>query len=208
MTSLAGPLTALQSVRSNALVAMVLQLLASALPGGLALDRTITQFGDQATGVAAVVRLIGALMSTEALTREVSTTAQTIAGMLDSAGADGALAQLTTAANASLVDLINAASPDDPDQVAAVVPPVAAFADAIRGASNRLLSGMAFGEATLVGADIQTVADGVTQAAQLLNEAALGPVRSLAMEVAGWSTSSSGSISARLPHRSTRSSAS
>ena len=118
MSALAGPLTSLQSIRSNALVAMVLQLLASAVPGGLALDRTITQFGDQAVGIAAVVRLVGALMSTEALTREVSTTAQTIAGMLDSTGADGALSQLATAANASLVDLINAANPDDPDQVA------------------------------------------------------------------------------------------
>jgi hypothetical protein len=186
MSALAGPLTSLQSIRSNALVAMVLQLLASAVPGGLALDRTITQFGDQAAGIAAAVRLVGALMSTEALTREVSTTAQTIAGMLDSTGADGALSQLSTAANASLVDLINAANPDDPDQVAFIVPPVAAFADSIRAATARLVGGMAFGEATLVGADLQTVADGVTQASQLLNEAALGPVRSLATEVAGW----------------------
>ena len=186
MTALAGPLAALSSVRSNALVATVLQLLATAVPGGLALDRTITQFGGQATGIAALVRLVGALMSTEALTREVATTTQTIAGMLDGGGADGALSQLATAANTSLAELIADASPDDPDQVAAVVPAVAAFSDAIRDAANRLVGGMAFGEASLVGADLDTVAAAVTQASQLLDEAALGPVRSLATEAAGW----------------------
>jgi hypothetical protein len=186
MTALAGPIAALSSVRSNALVATVIQLLTSAVPGGLALDQTISQLGDQATGIAALVRLVGALMSTEALTREVATTTQTIASMLDGGGADGALAQLATAANASLVDLIAGASPDDPDEVAAVVPAVAAFADAIRAAADRLVGGMAFGEATLVGADLDSVAAGVTQAARLLDEAALGAVRALAIEAAGW----------------------
>ena len=186
MAALAGPLSALSSVRSNALVATALQLLTAALPGGFQLDRTISRFGDQATGIAALVQLIGALMSTEALTREVSTTASTIGAMLDGASADSALASLGSAAGAQLADLIASASPDDPDQVDAIAPAVAAFAASIRGAADTLVTGMAFGEATLAGAGLDSVATGITQATGLLNEAALAPVRTLATEVAGW----------------------
>ena len=185
MASLAGPLSAITAVRSNALVAAALQLLA-ALPGGLQLDQTISRFGDQATGIAALVRLVGALMSTEALTRELSTTASTIGGMLDGASADSALAGLGAASTAQLASLIASADPDDPAQVAAIAPAVAAFAGSIRAAADTLITGMAFGEATLAGADFAGAANGVTQAANLLNEAALAPVRTVATEIAGW----------------------
>ena len=186
MTALAGPLAALSSVRSNELIGTALRLLTTGVPGGLQLDATISRFGDQAAGIAALVRLVGALMSTEALTRELTGTAQTIAVMLDGPAADAAIAQLQSNATVGLASLIASASPDDPDQVAAVVPVVTQFADAIRGAAGRLVDGMAFGEATLVGASLDAVSAGVTQASGLLTEAALDPVRKLATEAAGW----------------------
>jgi len=186
MAALAGPLSALSTVRQNPLVATALQLLTTAVPGGLQIDQTVTRFGGQASAIAALVGLVGALMSTEALTREAATTAATMRSMLDGPAAEAALAQLATAGGSGLADLIAAADPNDPDQATAVVQAVAAFADAIHTASDQLVRGMAFGEATLVGADLDTVAAGVTQAAGLLNEAALAPVRSFATEAAGW----------------------
>jgi hypothetical protein len=163
MAALAGPLSALSSVRSNAVVAAAFQLLSAALPGGFQLDRTISGFGGPATGIAALVQLVGALMSTEALTREVSATVTTIGGMLDGASADSALAALGSAGSAQLADLIASASPDDPDQVDAIAPAVAAFAASIRGAADTLVAGMAFGEATLVGAGVDCVGTGSRQ---------------------------------------------
>jgi len=186
MAALAAPLGALSSVRSNPVFATALQLLGAALPGGLPLDRTASRLGDQAGGMAALVRLIGALMSTEALTREVATTAATINSLLDGRSAQAALARLAAAEGASLADLIAAADPADPVQASAVLDAVAGFADGIRSAADQLVRGMAFGEATLVGADLATVSNGITQAAGLLNETALGPVRTLASEAAGW----------------------
>jgi hypothetical protein len=186
MTALAGPLAALSSARSNEPLGTALRLLTTAVPGGVQLDATISRFGDQAEGIAALVRLVGALMSTEALTRELTGTTQTIGAMLDGPAADAAIAQLQSSTTNGLAALIVAASPDDPDQVAAVVPVVTEFADAIRGAAGRLVDGMAFGEATLVGASLDAVSAGVTQASGLLTEAALDPVRKLATEAAGW----------------------
>lgn len=185
LTALAGPLSALAGVRSNPLVATALQLFATAVPGGLQLDRTVTAFGDVVPGVVALVRLLGALMSSDALTREVASTASSIQAMLDPQSAEAALAKLSAAAGTGLPELIAAADPNDPIQVATVAQPVAAFADAIRVAADRLVRGMAFGEATLVGAELDAVAAGLTQAAGLLDEAALGPVRSLAAAGAG-----------------------
>src|SRR5205823_4285669 len=173
MAALAGPLSALSSVRSNELVATVLRLLGAAVPGGLQLDQTITRFGDQAAGIAGLVRLVGTLMSTEALTREVATTAAAIGAMLAGASADSALAGLASAGNAQLANLIAGAAPNDPDQVDAIAPDVTAFAASIRAAADTLVTGMAFGEATLAGADLDSVASGVTQATGLLDEAAL-----------------------------------
>jgi hypothetical protein len=184
LAALAGPFSALAAVRSNPLIATALKLLTGPLPGGLPLDRTIATLGDQGAGIAAAVRLLGALMSTEALTRELATVAATIGGLLDEGAADSALGQLGAAAGTGLAGLIAGASPDDVDQAAVIVPQVTAFADALRLASDRIVTGMAFGEATLVGGDLDSVADGLTQAGRLLDEAMLGPVRVLAADAA------------------------
>src|SRR5439155_15032858 len=118
------------------------------------LDRAVTAFGDTIPGVVALVRLLGALMSTDALTRELAATASSIQAMLDPPAAEAALAQLRSAATTNLAELIATTDPNDPVQVATVVQPVAAFAGTIRTAADRLVGGMAFGEATLVGADL------------------------------------------------------
>src|SRR5439155_461685 len=79
-------------------------------------------------GVVALVRLLGALMSSDALTREVASTASSIQAMLDPQSAEAALAKLSAAAGTGLPELIAAADPNDPIQVATVAQPVAAFA--------------------------------------------------------------------------------
>ncbi len=186
LSSLAAPLAALQSVRTDPLVAAGLGLVNAAVPGGLPLDRTIAELGRQSPGVTALATLVGALMSTEALTREIAAATATIGTTLDGPAADAALGTLEAAGRSELGALIAAAAPDDPDQVAAVVPAVTQFADSIRIAADRLVTGMAFGEATLVGADLSTVGAGVTQASQLLSESLLDPVHGLATRAAGW----------------------
>src|SRR5262249_39474780 len=141
LAGLAGPLTAPGSVRSDPLVRSVLQP-ASRIPGGLEIDQTGSRFGAPAHGVASLGGLVGALMGTEALTREIATTAEGIGHMLDRGAIDGALSSLgSAAASTDLAGLIASASPDDPDEVAALAPRVIAFADAIRSASDRLVTG-------------------------------------------------------------------
>jgi len=184
LAALAGPLSALSAVRSSPLVASALQLFATLVPGGLQIERTITAAGDSAGGVVALVRLLGALMSTDALTREIGSTAASIQVMLDAPSAQAAVTQLRAPNAAHLPQLIADADPNDPDAVAAVAQPVAVYAGGIRSAADRLVRGLAFGEATLVGADLDTVGQGLTQASQLLVESDLAPVHELAADVA------------------------
>lgn len=184
LAALAAPLGALSAIRSSPLVASALQLFATLVPGGLQLERTIDAAGGAAPGVVALVRLLGALMSTDALTREIGGTASSIQAMLDASSAQAALAQLRAGGGAGLPELIAAPDPNDPAAVAAVAQPVAAFTGGIRGAADRLVRGLAFGEATLVGADLDAVGEGLTQAARLLDESDLAPVHGLAADLA------------------------
>ena len=184
LSSVAAPLAALAGVRSDPTVAAVLQLVAAALPGGLPVDRTLGGIGDGVSGVDALVRLLGALMSSDALTREIASTAGSLGRMLDAGAADAALAQLTADAGAGLPALIAAADPDDPTQVEAVAQPVAAYVTSVRSAADTLVRGMAFGEATLAGAGLDAVGEGLTAASRLLDEAALQPVSRLAQSLA------------------------
>ena len=73
--------------------------------------------------------------------------------------------------------------PDDPTAVRVALGPISAFADTVRGATDVLVRGMAFGEATLVNADLGGVAARLDAASAAVNESAVAPVRELALEI-------------------------
>jgi hypothetical protein len=180
--SLAAPLRALDEARTGPL-GETLQTLTSLVPG-LDLARPIDALGGSAGGVVSLVRLLGGLMATDTLTRELVTSTGLLGGMLKADAVDAAIARIDVwAGNTTLAPLVATADPNDPQVVDIVAAPVLELLAAIRGAADAIVDGMAFGEATLTQGAIPRLTDELTVASALLSESALPPVRQLVLDV-------------------------
>ena len=122
-------------------------------------------------------------MTVEALTRELAETAGLIGGMLGADEAAAVASRLQAWRDADLAAFVADLDPDDPAAVRVALGPISAFADTVRGATDVLVRGMAFGEATLVNADLGGVAARLDAASAAVNESAVAPVRELALEI-------------------------
>jgi hypothetical protein len=180
---LAAPLRALDEARAGGPVADTLKLLTGLVPGGLDLEGAIAALGGRAGGVLGLVQLLGALMAADTLTREIDSSASLVAGMLDPGQVDGALGRIDLwTDDTTLVQRVAAVDPDDEAAVAALVEPVTEVAESIRAAAELLVGGLAFGEATLVHAELPRLVAELGASSALLSESALPPVRQLATD--------------------------
>jgi hypothetical protein len=150
---------------------------------GLDLAAPVEALREQAPAVAGLVRLVGALMTIEAVTGEVARTAELVGGMLEPAAADAAVTRVLSWRGADLTGTVAGIDPNDAAAVAAALAPMTDFADSIRTAREVLVRGMAFGEATLAQADMPRRARRLDAASAQLDETAVAPVRSLALDL-------------------------
>jgi hypothetical protein len=180
--SLAAPLHALDQARSGP-AGDALRALTGMLPAEIDLQAPIDLLGGSAAGIVSLIRLLGGLMATDTLTRELASSAALIGGMLRPDAADAAIATLDVwAGNRTLASMVASADPDNADLVELVVAPVLEVVEAIRGAADVLVGGMAFGEATLTPAELPRVTSELALASALLSESALPPVRQLVLD--------------------------
>ncbi|HEV8249658.1 MAG TPA: hypothetical protein VGQ15_06760 [Gaiellaceae bacterium] len=181
--SLAAPLRALDEARSGP-VGETLRTLTGIVPADLDLQKPIDLLGGTASGVVSLVRLLGGLMATDTLTRELASSSALIAGMIRTDAVDAAIARLDAwSPNTTLAPLVTSADPDDPQVVEIVAAPVLEVVEAIRGAADALVGGMAYGEATLAHAGLPRLTDELALASALLSESALPPVRQLVLDL-------------------------
>ena len=181
LAGIAAPLRALEEARGGSIAATI-RSVTGLVPGGIDLEAPIAALGGQAGGIVALVQLLGALMATETLTRELESSAALVGGMLDLGQVEALTRRLDEwSRSAALPELVRAADPEDEAAVAAISGPVTEVTDTIRTASTLLVNGMAFGEAALVHAELPRVVAELEVAGALLSESALPPVRQLAL---------------------------
>ncbi len=182
---LAAPLQALDAARSGP-AGDTLRALTGILPAELDLQKPIDLLGGSAAGIVSLVRLLGGLMATDTLTRELAASATLVGGMLRADAVDAAIATLDIwAGNRTLASMVAAADPDDPQLLDLVAAPVLEVVAAIRGAADAIVGGMAYGEATLTHAGLQTLVTELSVASALLDESALPPLRELVTDLRG-----------------------
>jgi hypothetical protein len=182
LAGLAVPLRALEEARQGP-IAATLRTVAGLVPGGLELEAPIAALGGQAGGVLALVQLLGGLMAIDTLTRGLGTSTAQVAAMLDADKVDAAIALVDSLATADLTAAAAAVDPDDEAAVAPVVASVVALAEALRAAEDVLVRGMAFGEATLVHAELPRLVSELGLASGVVDERALAPVRQLVLSL-------------------------
>lgn len=187
LAGLAPQLSALEAAAAAPPVADALSLVSGLLPGGVRLDAQVARLAGDAPALAALVRLLGALAATDSLSSGAGSTASLVRELVDPAQLAAALRRLKSLAEATgLPQAVDSIDPNDPDAVDLALGPILVFADGIRTAADTLVRGMAFGEATLVHADLAGVESALQQAATALDESALAGIRQLALDVRAW----------------------
>jgi hypothetical protein len=182
LRGLAAPLRALDEARASPAVDGVVRAVSGLVPGGVDLGAPAGALGGAAGGVVALVQLLGALMAAETLTHDIRAAAELVGGMLDPVQVDAVVGRLDGLVGTALPALIRDADADSDLLAQALAVPVAEVADATRAAADVLVGGMAFGEATLVHADIPRLEAGLDTASALLVESAIAPVGALALQ--------------------------
>ena len=179
---LAARLSAVTDARASGPVAEAVSLASGLIPG-LDLDTPVALLGQNAPAAAGLVRLVGALMTVEALTRELAETTEVVGGMLGADAAVAAAKRLESWRGVDLTALVEGIDPDDDAAVRFVLGPIANFADSVREGAEALVRGMAFGEAALVHADLAHVTGRLDAASGALDESAVVPLRALAVDL-------------------------
>ena len=151
--------------------------LASGLIPGLDLSAPVAAFSEHAPALAALVRLLGGLMAVETVSSQLADTAGLVGGMLDAEAAAAALRRLDAFRDARLGAALAAVDPDDEAAVLEALRPIAEFSASVRDTAALLVRGLAFGQATLVDADVAALGARLDAASATLTEALLAPVR-------------------------------
>jgi hypothetical protein len=118
--------------------------------------------GGLLAGLLELVRVLGGLTATAAVSERLTERADLLAGRLDVDAARAAADRLgRLAADTGLVAAIRAADPEDPDAAAALGARVVALLDAVLDVEQRWTVGMGVGEAALIGLDLAGGAAGL-----------------------------------------------
>ena len=161
----------LTQIVTRAVPGLDLQAPAAAVTGGLA-------------GVAGLVHLVGGLMAVESITRDLTAGVATTASFLDAGRIEAGLAQLDAWVDSgAVVDLLVGIDPDDPGVVDLVAGVVETYVSTVRELGSAVVTGMAFGEATLAGLDVPELVARVDEASALVRRADLTAVAALAVDL-------------------------
>ena len=141
-------------ILTNPTATSLTDLLESAVPGfdpgGIA-----ALVGSIADGAEVLIGLVGALMSIESVTRDLVAGFDVTASFLDQGRIQLDLTRLSGwAATDALVDLVIGIDPDDIGIVDLVAGPLIDYAITVRRLGEAVVTSMAWGEATLVGLDL------------------------------------------------------
>ena len=173
------------TVLENPAIGGVLDLIGRVLPG-FDLGSPGALLGGPAGGLVSLVQLVGGLMAVDTISADIERKAALVARVLDAPRLAALVVQLRTVTGPGLPDLLTGIDPDDLLSVEVVLPAVAAYTDALHELADVVVRGLAFGEATLVHADLPGAAAQLQLATLLLAESALPQVGVLARAAAGW----------------------
>ena len=174
-----------ETVLATPAVSGVLDLVGRVLPG-FDLGSPGALLGGPAGGLVSLVQLVGGLMAVDSISADIERKTALVASVLDAPRLAALVAQLRTVTGPGLPSLLTGIDPDDMLTVEVVLPAVAAYTDALHELADVVVRGLAFGEATLVHADLPGAAAQLQVATLLLAESALPQVGVLARAAAGW----------------------
>ena len=142
------------------------------------------RLGGDLGGLVELLRVLAALAATAATSRHLVESTERFAGLLDGTAAAAAAAELTAlAGDADLAAALREADPTDAAEVAALLPRVAAFGDAVLVMGETWSAGMGFGEAALPSLDIAGTAAAIELARVALDGADVDAVAALVAEI-------------------------
>ncbi len=185
LDGLRASMGSIQGVLDNPAVGGLLDLVARVVPG-FDLGATGAAVGGPIGGVLSLLQLVGGLMAVDTISAEVERRAVLVAGMLDAPRLAQLVTRLRTDRGPGLPDLLTGIDPDDALTVEVVLPAIDDYTGALHELTELLVRGLAFGEATLVHADLPGTAAKLQVATLLLAESALPQVGVLARAAAGW----------------------
>ena len=166
-------------ILTNPTATSLTDLLESAVPGfdpgGIA-----ALVGSIADGAEVLIGLVGALMSIESVTRDLVAGFDVTASFLDQGRIQLDLTRLSGwAATDALVDLVIGIDPDDIGIVDLVAGPLIDYAITVRRLGEAVVTSMAWGEATLVGLDLDGLVARLGEATAQVTSSVLAPVNNL-----------------------------
>ncbi len=185
-----GSLTAafgrLQAVLAEPEVASSVDALTGLVPG-LSLQNVLDLVRGPAPGLAALVRLVGALMAAESAVRELSVLGSGVERLLDQDRVDAARARVAALANGSVVvAAIGAADPHDAVEADRIATMAREVRGTIEATVDLLRTGLGFGEAALVAVDVPTLDARLRAATEQVVEDDVPAVADLARTLSGW----------------------
>ena len=181
LAGLESRLAGLRALESDASLTGVLDLARQLLPQAPDLSGTVSALAGHGAGVKALIELLGGLMAVESVARELGGLTDLVSQHLDGEQARAAIARLRLWTDGgALGGLLDGIDPNDPAAAEAVARPVREFALAIEDAAGLLVRGMAFGEATLVHADLAGAIGKLQEASRLLLQSNVDAVGRLA----------------------------
>jgi hypothetical protein len=186
LSALSGGLASLGETIAGPDVAATVDAISALVPG-LQPQAVLDLLRGPAPGLAALVRLVGALMAVESAVRELHALGTGVGGLLDDERID-ALRQRIAAlgAGTGLVAAVGTADPDDAVEAGRLALPVRELRVTIEETAELLRTGLGFGEAALVAVDVPALVERLRLATAAVAEHEVPAVAELARTVLGW----------------------
>lgn len=155
-------------------------------PLGLDLRAPGALVGGPAGGLISLVQLVGALLGVDTASREIDERAALAVDMLSADRITGLISSVSGGRGASLAGLLDGIDPNDPRLVEIVAGPIETHLADVRELLDLLVRGLAYAEATLVDADFEELAAGLTLASVALTVSASAPVDAFVATLRGY----------------------